>query len=57
MHHALYSYLVNGDAEAGMIVRGTSVIDVGGVAGYSNAYEEKGGQELSHTGKMKLFDP
>ena len=53
MHHALHSYLVNGDAEAGMIVRGTSVIDVGGVAGYSNAYEEKGGQELNHTGKMR----
>ena len=51
MPHALYSYLVNGDAEAGMIVRGTSVIDIGGVAGYSNAHEEKGGQELNHTGR------
>ena len=36
-----------------MIVRGTSVIDIGGVAGYSNAYEEKGGQELNHTGKTR----
>ena len=31
-----------------MIVRGTSIIDVGGVAGDSKAYEEKGGQELKH---------
>ena len=53
MHRALYSYLVDGDAEAGVIVRGTSVIDIGGVAGHSNAYEEKGGQELNHTGKMR----
>ena len=36
-----------------MVVRGTSVIDIGGVAGTSDAYEEKGGQELNHTGKMK----
>ena len=34
-----------------MIVRGTSIVDIGGVAGYSNAYEEKDGQELDHTGK------
>ena len=51
MPHASYSYLVNGDAEAGMIVRGTSVIDIGGIAGDSNAHEEKGGQELNHPGK------
>ena len=36
-----------------MIVRGTSVIDIGGVAGYSNAHEKKGGQELNHTAKYE----
>ena len=35
--------LVNRHAKAGMIVRGTSIIDIGGVAGYGNACEEKGG--------------
>ena len=32
-----------------MIVRGTSVIDVGGIASCGKACEEKGGQELKHT--------
>ena len=31
-----------------MIVRGTSIIDVGGVAGCGQACEKKGGQELKH---------
>ena len=31
-----------------MIVRGTSIVDVGGIAGCGKACEEKGGEELKH---------
>ena len=31
-----------------MIVRWTSIVDVGGVTGYGDASEEKGDQELEH---------
>lgn len=34
------SYLMNGHTKAGMIVGGTSVVDIGGVAGCRHSYEE-----------------
>ena len=36
-----------------MVVRGTSIIDVGGVAGCRNACEDKCGQELKHACKRR----
>lgn len=36
------SYLVNGHAETGVIVRGTPIVDIGGIASYRNACEEEG---------------
>ena len=33
-------YFMDGDAQARMVMRGTSIIDVGGVAGGRRAYEE-----------------
>ena len=38
-----------------MIVRGTSIIDVGGVAGCGKACEEKGGEELKHGWTLAFF--
>ena len=37
-----------------MVVRGTSIIDVGGVAGCRNACEDKCGQELKHACKRRF---
>ena len=36
-----------------MVVRGTSIIDIGGVAGCRNACEDKRGQELKHACKRR----
>ena len=41
-------YLVDRHAKAGMIVRGTSIIDVRGIAGCCDTCEEKGGEDLKH---------
>ena len=38
-----------------MVVGGTSIIDVGGVAGCRNACEDKCGQELKHACKRLHF--